>query len=81
MLANTFLNSKKAEVSGSGVKKSGRKKGRWDEKLVQKTAVNMSGTMSRFKEHQKEQSQQPKKSIGRVKSILKGCPNPGEDDE
>ena len=49
LLANTFLNSKKPEISGSGVKKSGRKKVSWDEKLVQKTAVNMSGTMGRFK--------------------------------
>ena len=76
LLANTFLNSKKAEVMGGGVKKSGRKKVSWDEKLVQKVAVNMSGTMGRFKDHQKEQSQ-PKKSVGKVKSILKGCPNPG----
>ena len=73
-MANTYLNSKKSESIGTGVKKSSKKKLIWDEKLVQKTATNMSNTMGRFKE-QKETT--TVKKIGKVKSILKGCPNPG----
>jgi hypothetical protein len=77
LLANTFLNSKKAESLGPAMKKTGRKKVSWDEKLVNKQSVNMSSTMTRFKEMQQPP---PPKKVGPVKSILKGCPNPCEDE-
>lgn len=49
MLANTFNNAKKPESTGPIMKKTGRKKVSWDEKLVQKTNAPMSSTMTRFK--------------------------------
>ena len=58
---------------GTPGKKGSKKKVTWDEKLVHRP--NTSGTtMTRFKE---TQTPQKKVAVNNVKSILKGCPNPG----